>query len=96
MNTEMENWKNHQSEIASYLVNMAYPENQLCFVCGNERAVVRCQDCHTFFCPCRDKITHSELPLHCRSTYIEGYEQPLSHMDVLDDDLKLNYSGIMN
>lgn len=39
-----------------------------------------------------NKFTHSKLPLLYRFMYIEGYEQPLSQMDLLDNELKLNCS----
>ena len=45
-----------------------------------------------FFSPRCNKITHSKLPLLYRFMYIEGYEQPPSQMDLLDNELKLNCS----
>ena len=63
MNVEMENWKNHWNEMATYLVNMTYLDNQLCFVCGNERVVDRSQDSHTFLTLAATKLL--EIKIDC-------------------------------
>lgn len=74
-------WENSRSTIfAAVLKSHATPNIEaVCFMCREDRAVVRCRHCGptALLCSNCDEATHETNPLHDREIWVNGFYQPV-------------------
>jgi hypothetical protein len=74
-------WENSRFTIfAAVLKSHATPNIEaVCFMCREDRAVVRCRHCGptALLCSNCDEATHETNPLHDREIWVNGFYQPV-------------------
>ncbi|XP_028415546.1 uncharacterized protein LOC114538616 isoform X3 [Dendronephthya gigantea] len=74
-------WENSRSAIfAAVLKSQAIPKTgAVCFLCGEDRAVVRCRHCgpDALLCNNCDETAYEKKPLHDRDIWINGFYQAI-------------------
>jgi hypothetical protein len=72
-------WENSRSAIfAAVLKSHATPNIEaVCFMCREDRAVIRCRNCGPTVLLCNncDETTHETKPLHDRDIWVNGFYQ---------------------
>ena len=86
-------WRKTRSVIRDALLKAEI----LCSKCSNfqeKEAVIQCGTCNGSLCHVCDDIIHKMLPLHDRTTFIDGYEHPLLPLETLNHEGDIEATGM--
>ena len=87
-------WRKARAGIANVMFSKQYLD-VICINCKERDATIKCTGCYDgrlcFVC---DEIIHNIYPLHDRKAFIDGYLQPLSPLETLNEMGQIEPTGI--
>ncbi|XP_028417750.1 uncharacterized protein LOC114542274 [Dendronephthya gigantea] len=90
-----ENWESSRSAIFDALLKshaVPSPDN-ICFLCNEGCAVVRCHECgpRVLLCSACDEKVHETNPLHDRDVWVNGFFQEIPPTTIVSEDGSLGF-----
>ena len=77
MEIQDQKWIDHKEEVLDCKVK-SYFLSGSCQICNKAQSIIKCEECFKNLCAACDEDVHSELPLHNRSSFVNGYLEPLA------------------
>ena len=90
-----QNWQKSRKDIFTTVLSSSFMStHQLCLVCSEEKATMRCYHCesHIFLCPKCDAEVHKFSPFHDREGWC-GFFKPLDCREFMDISGEINIVG---
>lgn len=84
MEVQDQKWKDHKEEILNCKLKTCFLSGS-CQIC-NKASMIKCEECFKNLCAACDKDVHLELPLHNRSSFVNGFLEPLAPTQCLNFD----------
>ena len=86
-------WRKGRSVIRDALLKAEILYSK-CSNCQEKEAVIRCETCNGSLWHVCNNIVHKMLPLHDRTTFIDGYEHPLLPLETLNHEGDIEATGM--
>ena len=85
MEVQDQKWRDERNDVMD-CKKATFALSGKCQLCNKILAILKCKECCKDICQQCDQTIHPDLPLHNRSSFTQGFLEPLPPTECVGDD----------